>query len=226
MNFLQAHSKNFGSSKLGIEGEERELIRAKLDVAKAVQVYAKRRQGNHKNNSEWLATVDSELNLNSGAAMEYCTIVMHYINPVAKEWVPFPFSFLCGAGLPKLLAFAPHLRSYYAKPDGVFRDRIWLTIWSIEILIPNQNGGSAWWDLRELTVEQIKDLENLLRTGLVAGSVNSALPAPAGQFAPPNQHPQDAPQDTPALAAIEDTDPTWDEIATDFAMGNSDYGEM
>ena len=164
MNFTREKSKNYTDNNIGVQGLEREKNRARFDAGKGVGYLARALADRYPDPNERMAEIDKSLKLQSGMARVYHAIHTTYVKPAFEGGTEFAYKFLCGTPYGSLLAFAPFLRRLYTDPSSGLADRIWLTTWSIEVLFDRGDNSARWWDLRELTVEEIKNLDHVFKT--------------------------------------------------------------
>lgn len=166
MTAVTKKSMKYLDNSVGLQGFDREVNRAMLDLGKGVSHLAKALSNQYPNSADLMAAVERQLGLKPGIAQPYCTVNWTYVKPDYANATELSYKFLCGTSYAHLLAFAPYLQKFYSQPEAGLADRIWITVWSIEVAFPRISGGYEWWDLRELTVEQIKNLDTLLKYGI------------------------------------------------------------
>jgi hypothetical protein len=164
MNFTREKSKNYTDNNIGAQGLEREKNRARFDAGKGVGYLARALADRYPDPNERMAEIDKSLKLQNGMARVYHAIHTTYVKPAFEGGTEFAYKFLCGTPYDSLLAFAPFLRRFYTDPSSGLADRIWLTTWSIEVFFNREKLGGRWWDLRELSVEEIKNLDHVFKT--------------------------------------------------------------
>ena len=164
MNFTREKSKNYTDNNVGVQGLEREKNRARFDAGKGVGYLARALADRYPDPNERMAEIDKSLKLQSGMARVYHVIHTMYVKPAFEGGTEFSYKFLCGTPYNSLLAFAPLLRRLYTDPSSGLADRIWLTTWSIEVYFDREHNGGRWWDLRELTDDEIKNLDHVFKT--------------------------------------------------------------
>lgn len=163
MNLVHQRSQIFPSRSKGIEGLAREATFASCCMAKWVHKLVTSIKTDQPDVNERFRLADEHLGLKPGTSRSLCLLQETYLQPAKQDWANFKLGYLCGVGLQRLVAFAPHLRKYYADPEGTWLQRICVTQWSIEVKISVGSESPAWKDINELTVDQISDLENLIR---------------------------------------------------------------
>lgn len=159
MKTLEAKSKKYLSSDVGLQGLDRDINRARLDAGKGVAFLANAMASHYQTHSDLMAAIDDRLKLQKGAAHAYHLIDTAYVNPPFQNGMAFTYKFLCGTPYLNLIAFAPYLMKYYTVPNFALADKIWLTPWSVEVALARHNNAIQWWDLRELAVSEIKNLD-------------------------------------------------------------------
>lgn len=186
-------SKKFLDKGVGIQGEERDILMAKIYMGKGGVSLATALKNGGKASASLGTEIEDLMGLQRGALKRPFHIVKNFVQPPDITWIEVGFGCLCGTGEEKLFAFIPHLRKHYANLAKGLPSPIWITYWSIEVEIPSHHGGKAWWDLRELTVDQIQNLEHFMAHGIEsAGKVPVAVDAGAAMHAVPQDlSPQD-----------------------------------
>lgn len=197
MKFIQQRSIKFLGDEVGLQGTDREVTRAKLEIGKGVGKLSKALTGSHPNLADRDSAVERLLRLQQGTAQGYRAVDALYVNCADGPQVQFSFKYLCSAGHERLRAFAPLLVKLYANPNSDLADKVRLTIWSIEVEIPKVDGTVQWWDLRELTVEQIKKLEHVLTQGTSQPQAPKTVVPAKIEPAPPVNHTADVTPEVP-----------------------------
>lgn len=197
MQFIHRRSIKFLSDNIGLQGLDREITRAKLEIGKGVGILSRALTDSHPSVAKRDSEIERLLGLQQGTSQGYRAIDALYLNCPDGRRVQFSSKYLCSAGHDRLRAFAPLLVKLYANPNSDLADKVRLTIWSIEVEIPKGDGTVQWWDLRELTVEQIKNLEHRMTHGISQPQAQKSVVPAKIEPAPPIIHTADVTPEVP-----------------------------
>jgi hypothetical protein len=160
-------SKKYLDKNVGLQGIEREKVVARIYVGKGGASLAKAFQKGGTAGANLGDEIEDLMGVKRGSLKKPFSIVTNFVHPPDDTRTEVGFGCLCGTGEEKLFAFIPHLQKHYDNLAKGLPSPIWLTYWSIEVALPKGDGTVEWWDLRELTVEQIENLDHLITHGMI-----------------------------------------------------------
>ena len=154
---------------LGLQGEELDLAKAHINIAKSVTKHFDALRGRGYSDPQIIERMSKTLGMLSDVIRAFVKIHKFYSAPTDPQHIKFKYFFLCAVGMHKLGAFIPILKAYYENRDGLFALSIVITEKSIELRVHVEPNCYRWVHLADLSCEQIKSFAKSVASGAPAG---------------------------------------------------------
>lgn len=154
---------------LGLQGEQLDLAKAHINIAKSVTKHFDALRGRGYNDPQIIERMSKTLGMLSDVIRAFVKVHKFYSAPTDSRHTEFKYFFLCAVGMHKLSAFVPILKAYYENKDGLFARSIVITEKSIELRVHVAPNCYRWVHLANLSVDQIKSFAKSVASGAPAG---------------------------------------------------------
>jgi hypothetical protein len=161
IKYMHAAAKKRFHNRPGLQGIAQEFAKSALTIGKSLNRLTISLNEEGYSDPEAMVMVEKELFIHRNVADSYRQVSRTY-QPIDQEEKRFDYFYLSTVPRKTLLAFIPHLEAYFQQPSQGIGPNVWMTKKSIEIHLRPENGEPQWVNLKFLTVEQVKNLPNLV----------------------------------------------------------------